>query len=40
MQVKVPSPEESGRIESRENVYFANGNYERSSKLADENANC
>ena len=32
---KVPCPEESGRIESRENVYFANGNYERrSSKLA------
>ena len=27
--------------ESRENVYFANGNYERrSSKLADKNANC
>ena len=39
--VKVPGPEESGRIESRENMYFANGNYERrSSKLADENANC
>ena len=39
--MKVPRPEESGRIESHENVYFANGNYERrSSKLADENANC
>ena len=26
---------------THENVYFANGNYERrSSKLADENANC
>ena len=38
---EVPSPEESGRIESHENVYFANGNYERrSSKLADENASC
>ena len=28
---------ESGRIESRENVYFGDGNYERrSSKLADK----
>ena len=35
------SPEESGRIVTHENVYFANGNYERrSSKIADENASC
>ena len=40
-QVKVASPEESGRIVSHENVYIANGNYERrKSKLGDENANC
>ena len=42
MQVKVASPEESGRIVAHENVYFSNGNYDtRSSKLADnENAKC
>ena len=41
MQVKIFSPEESGRIVAHENVYFSNGNYEtRSSKLADENAKC
>ena len=40
-QVKVASPEESGRIVTHENLYFANGNYERrSSKLSDENAKC
>ena len=40
-QVKVASPEESGRNVTHENVYFANGNYERRSlKLVDENANC
>ena len=38
---QVASPEESDRIVTHENVYFANGNYERrSTKLADENANC
>ena len=38
-QVKVASPEESGRIVTHENMYFFNGTYERrSSKLADENA--
>ena len=29
--MKVASPEESGRIETHENVYFANENYERRS---------
>jgi len=39
--LKISSPEESGRIMVHENVYFSNGNYEtRSSKLADENAKC
>jgi len=39
--LKVSSPEESGRIMAHENVHFSNGNYEtRSSKLADENAKC
>ena len=37
MQVKVASPEESGRIVAYENVYFSNGNYDRrSSNLADK----
>ena len=42
MQVKVASPEESGRIVAHENLYFSNGNYDRrSSKLtANENAKC
>ena len=42
MDVKIASPEESGRIVTHENVPFSsNGHYERrSSKLADENANC
>ena len=41
-QVKVASPDESGRIVTHENVPdFSNGNYERrSSKFADENAKC
>jgi len=39
--LKVSSPEESGRIMAHENMHFSNGNYEtRSSKLADENAKC
>jgi len=38
-QVKVCSPEESGRVVAYENVHFSNGKYEtRSSELADENA--
>ena len=38
-QVKVYSPEESGRIVDHENL--SSGNYEtRSSKLTDENAKC
>ena len=41
MQVKVYSPEESGRIVNHENLNLSSGNYEtRSSKLADENAKC
>ena len=40
-QLKVASPEESGRIVTHENVYFSNRNYgRRSSKLADETAKC
>jgi len=40
-RVKFYSPEESGRIVAYENVHFSSGNYEtRSSKLADENAEC
>ena len=41
-EVKIASPDESGRIVTHENVPFSsNGNYERrSSKLADENAKC
>ena len=40
-QVKVASPEESGRIATNENVLdFSNGIYERSSKFGDENAKC
>ena len=42
MEVKIASPEKSGRIVTHENVPFSsNGNYERrSSGLADENAKC
>ena len=41
-QVKVASPEESGRIVAHENVYFSKtGSYQRTNlKLADENAKC
>ena len=41
MQVKVYSPEESGRVVDHENLNLSRGNYEtRSSKLTDENAKC
>ena len=42
MQVKVASPEESGRMVDHENLYFFSGNNDRRSpKLADnENAKC
>ena len=41
MQVKVNSPEESGRVVDHENLNLSSGNYEtRSSKLTDENAKC
>ena len=41
-EVKIAGPDKSGRrIVTHENVPFSsNGNYERSSKLADENAKC
>ena len=41
-EVKIASPEESGRIVTHENVPFSSsGNYERrGSKLADKNAKC
>ena len=41
MQVKVCSPEESGRIVARQNVHFSNGNYEttvQSLQMKKQNA--
>ena len=41
MDLKVSSPELSGRIVDHEIVHFSNGNYERKrAKLADQNAKC